>query len=97
MGDLITFYLQRRLFRRLTVEIPGRMMRINCKFEQRSVQHVKMGMMQLSLGTGCPVQMQISAHGAFLDLALLSGLNSDRMLLSWAGGLTRSPVVPSNL
>lgn len=52
--------------------------------------------MQLSLGTGCPVQMWISAHGAFLDPALLSGLNSE-LLLSWAGGLTRSPVVPSNL
>lgn len=65
----MTFCLPRRLFRTLTVEVPGRMMRINCKFEQRSFQHVRMGVMQLSLGTSCPVQMWILAHGAFQDPA----------------------------
>lgn len=67
----MTFYLPRRLFRTLAVEVPGRMMRIimSCEFEQRSFQHVRMGVMQLSLGTRCPVQMWILAHRAFQDPA----------------------------
>lgn len=75
------------------------MVRVSSEFEQRSFQHVGMGMMQLSLGTSSQCRCGSWPAGLFrtqLENALLSALNLV-LILSWAGGLTRSPVAPSKL